>query len=89
MARRKLTETANHFGGVLATARWQTDNLFEISRREVSMMSTLSVLAGFASHRRHNASLGSRSRAPSRLALLRLEAGADRAAWVGSQQHKA
>ncbi len=23
MARRKLTETANHFGGVLATARWQ------------------------------------------------------------------
>ena len=23
MARRKLTEAANHFGGVLATARWQ------------------------------------------------------------------
>jgi hypothetical protein len=23
MVRRKLTETANHFGGVLATARWQ------------------------------------------------------------------
>ena len=23
MARRTLTETANHFGGVLATARWQ------------------------------------------------------------------
>ena len=32
----------------------QTDNLFEINRRELSMMSTLSVLAGFASHRRHN-----------------------------------
>jgi hypothetical protein len=32
----------------------QADNLFEISRREVSMMSTLAVLAGFASHRRHN-----------------------------------
>ena len=23
MVRRKLTEAANHFGGVLATARWQ------------------------------------------------------------------
>ena len=23
MVRRKLTETAHHFGGVLATARWQ------------------------------------------------------------------
>jgi hypothetical protein len=23
MARRKLTDAANHFGGVLATARWQ------------------------------------------------------------------
>jgi len=23
MGRRKLTEAANHFGGVLATARWQ------------------------------------------------------------------
>jgi|HubBroStandDraft_1064217.scaffolds.fasta_scaffold81553_3 hypothetical protein len=32
----------------------QTDKLFEISRYEVSMMSTLAVLAGFASHRRHN-----------------------------------
>jgi hypothetical protein len=31
----------------------QTDNLFEISRCEVSMMSTLAVMAGFASHRRH------------------------------------
>jgi hypothetical protein len=28
---------------------------FEISRREVSIMSTSSVMAGFASHRRHNA----------------------------------
>jgi hypothetical protein len=27
--------------------------LFEIGRREVSMMSTLAVKAGFASHRRH------------------------------------
>jgi len=35
-------------------AALQTDNLFEISRREVSMMSTLAVMAGFASHRRHN-----------------------------------
>jgi hypothetical protein len=35
-------------------AALQTDKLFEISRREVSMMSTLSVMAGFASHRRHN-----------------------------------
>jgi len=34
-------------------AALQTDKLFEISSREVSMMSTLSVLAGFASHRRH------------------------------------
>jgi hypothetical protein len=33
-------------------AALQTDNLFEISRREVSMMSTV-VMAGFASHRRH------------------------------------
>ena len=32
----------------------QTDNLFEISRGELSMMSTLAVLAGFASHRRHH-----------------------------------
>jgi hypothetical protein len=37
-------------------AALQTDKLFEISLLEVSMMSTLSVLAGFASHRRHNAS---------------------------------
>jgi hypothetical protein len=35
-------------------AALQTDKLFEISCREVSMMSTLSVLAGFASHPRHN-----------------------------------
>jgi hypothetical protein len=34
-------------------AALQTDNLFEISRREVSMMSTSAVMAGFASHRRH------------------------------------
>jgi hypothetical protein len=32
----------------------QIDNLFEISRREVSVMSTLAVMAGSASHRRHN-----------------------------------
>ncbi len=32
---------------------FQTDNLFEISRREASMMSTWAVAAGFASHRRH------------------------------------
>ena len=35
-------------------AAMKTDNLFKISRREVSTMSTLSVLAGLASHRRHN-----------------------------------
>ncbi len=34
-------------------AALQTGNLFEISRCEVSMMSTLSVMAGFASYRRH------------------------------------
>jgi hypothetical protein len=32
----------------------QTDKLFEISLCEVSMMSTLAVMAGFASHWRHN-----------------------------------
>jgi len=41
-------------------AALQTDNLlFAISRREVSMMSTLAVTAGFASHRRHNFSSSS------------------------------
>ena len=35
-------------------AALQTDELFEISHCEVSMMSTSSVMAGFASHRRHN-----------------------------------
>jgi len=34
-------------------AALQTDNLFEISRREVPVMSTLAVMADFASHRRH------------------------------------
>lgn len=34
-------------------AALQTDKLFEISRCEVSMMSTLALMAGFASHRRH------------------------------------
>ena len=38
-------------------AALQTDNLFTISRREVSMMSTLAATAGFASHRRHNGGL--------------------------------
>jgi hypothetical protein len=32
----------------------QTNNLFRISRREVSMMSTLAVMVGSASHWRHN-----------------------------------
>ena len=51
----------------------QTDKLFEISRCEVSMMSTSAVMAGFASHRRHNfscakfpTSLASKDRAPRR-----------------------
>jgi hypothetical protein len=35
-------------------AALQTDNLLRISRREVSMMSTSSAMAGFASHRRRN-----------------------------------
>jgi len=35
-------------------AALQTYNLFRISRHELLMMSTLSVMAGFASHRRHN-----------------------------------
>jgi hypothetical protein len=34
-------------------AALQVNNVFEISRRRVSMMSTLAVMAGFASHRRH------------------------------------
>src|SRR5215468_339882 len=37
----------------ICRAAFQMDNLFEISRREVSMMSTLAVTTGFASHRRH------------------------------------
>jgi hypothetical protein len=36
----------------------QTDKLFEINRCGVSMMSTLAVMAGFASHRRHNCGFG-------------------------------
>ena len=32
----------------------QTDKLFEISRCDVSMMSILVVMVGFASHRRHS-----------------------------------
>ena len=40
MVRRKLTDTANHFGGVLATARWQ-GHIKQLekpssSRREIS-----------------------------------------------------
>jgi hypothetical protein len=35
-------------------AAMKTDNLFKIRLRGVSTMSTVSVLAGFASHRRHN-----------------------------------
>ena len=38
-------------------AELQTDKLFEISLRDVSMMSTLAVMAGFASHRRHDRDL--------------------------------
>jgi hypothetical protein len=38
-------------------AALQTGNLFEISRPELLMMSTLAVLAGFALKRRHNQQL--------------------------------
>jgi len=35
----------------------ETDKLFEIDSREEAIMSTLAVMAGFASHRRHNCGL--------------------------------
>jgi len=37
---------------------WQTNKLFEISGGAVSVMATLAVTAGFASHRRHNCCRG-------------------------------
>jgi hypothetical protein len=38
----------------ICRAALQTNKLFEISSREVSMMLTWATTAGFASHRRHN-----------------------------------
>lgn len=40
--------------GVTRLLGQRTNNLFRISRRGVSMMSTLAVMVGFASHRCHN-----------------------------------
>ena len=56
-------------------AALQTEKLFEISRCKVSMMSTLTVMAGFASHRRHNvvARRGSGKPTPNRPPLQSLE----------------
>jgi hypothetical protein len=58
-------KTLWHAGPVsrIRRAALQTDNLFEISSCGASMMSTLPVMAGFASHRRHNCGfIGNRGR---------------------------